>query len=249
VVPGGTSGEGQDRESARRGGGQAGFGREAQSPSGQATTRPQCHREEQMKTGIVLLGSLTVAGRPEQLHAVRAFVSGQLGCDGACTDTAVLLTSELVANAMQHSNSCRGGGSVTVSLIAIRGGIRAEVTDDGGASVPALLRGAGPAELAETGRGLQLVDMLAARWGYSREPSGTVTWFELTEPLPELCPLTLLAYLSEELPDEIATYPRTDICSSWPLAGSRGICGHFIGHDARARAGVALWYFRQGLRD
>ena len=80
----------------------------------------------------------------------------------------------------------RDGGAITVNLIAIPGGIRAEVTDDGSETVPAL-RPTQPAEpgqpdLAESGRGLQLVDMLSARWGYSRDEPGTITWFELATP-------------------------------------------------------------------
>jgi hypothetical protein len=35
-------------------------------------------------------------------------------------------------------------------------------------------------DLSEAGRGLQLVDALAARWDYSHDAADTVTWFELT---------------------------------------------------------------------
>jgi serine/threonine-protein kinase RsbW len=115
-------------------------------------------------------------------HA-RAFVAQAL--DDHCTsaDTAVLLTSELVTNSLQHSDSGRDGATITITLIAIPGGIRAEVSDEGGATVPALHPGPpGSPELTLSGRGLQLVDMLAARWSYSRDEAGTVTWFELDLP-------------------------------------------------------------------
>ncbi len=135
-----------------------------------------------MKTGAALLGSLTVPGRPEHVAAARAFTARTLGGDRTCTGTAVLLTSELVTNSLQHSSSVRGG-SITVTLIAIPGGIRAEVIDEGGPTVPALRSGHdGPPDPAEDGRGLQLVEMLSARWGYCRDETGTVTWFELMEP-------------------------------------------------------------------
>jgi anti-sigma regulatory factor (Ser/Thr protein kinase) len=135
-----------------------------------------------MKTGTLLLGSLTIAGKPEHLRAVRAFVARSLGDERACADTAVLLTSELVTNSLQHSQSRRHGGSITVSLIAVLGGIRAEVIDEGGATVPALRPGQpDPPELAESGRGLMLVDSLSARWSYLCGEGGTVTWFELAE--------------------------------------------------------------------
>lgn len=136
-----------------------------------------------MRTGTTLLGSLTIPGRPERLHATRAFVAQTLADGCPCTEIAVLLTSELVSNSLQHSNSRRDGGAITVNLIAIPGGIRAEVTDDGGETVP-VLRPTRPAEpdLSESGRGLQLVDMLSDRWGYSCDEPGTITWFELATP-------------------------------------------------------------------
>ena len=136
-----------------------------------------------MRTGAVLLGSLTIPGRPENVAAARAFATWTLGEGGACTDIAVLLTSELVTNSLRHGGSCRDGGSVTVTLIAIPGGIRAEVTDEGGPTVPTLHDGhGGQPDLAEGGRGLQLVEVLSARWGYFRDGTGTMTWFELMEP-------------------------------------------------------------------
>lgn len=136
-----------------------------------------------MQTGTALLGSLTIPGRPERVRAARAFVAQTLDDGCACAPTAVLLTCELVTNSLQHSNSRRDGGTITVTLIAIPGGIRAEVIDEGGATVPVLRPGQpGLPEMAEGGRGLQLVEMLSARWSYTRDEAETVTWFELAEP-------------------------------------------------------------------
>jgi anti-sigma regulatory factor (Ser/Thr protein kinase) len=139
-----------------------------------------------MQTGTALLGRLTIPGRPERVRAARAFVAQTLDDGCACAPTAVLLTCELVTNSLQHSDSRRDGGTITVTLIAIPGGIRAEVTDEGGATVPALRSGdLRRPELADGGRGLQLVEMLSARWSYTRDEAGTVTWFELAEPVHE----------------------------------------------------------------
>ena len=132
-----------------------------------------------------LLGSLTIPGLPENVRTARKFVARTLGAGHSCTDIAVLLASELIANSLRHSRSgdC---GHITIHLIAIPGGIRVEVADQGGASAPALrpARSREPdlAELAENGRGLELVDALAARWDYASDATGTVTWFELAEP-------------------------------------------------------------------
>jgi anti-sigma regulatory factor (Ser/Thr protein kinase) len=136
-----------------------------------------------MKAGAALLGSLTIPGQPGRVAEARAFVARTLGESHACAPTAVLLTSELVTNSVLYSESGRDGGTITIALIAVPGGIRAEVTDQGGATVPVLRPDQpGPPELAERGRGLQLVDMLSARWSYLCDTAGTVTWFELVEP-------------------------------------------------------------------
>jgi len=138
-----------------------------------------------MKPGVTLLGSLTFPGQPEYAAAARAFVARTLGNNYACSDTAILLTSELVTNSLQHSRSRRDGGTITVTLIAIPGGVRAEVIDEGGDTAPTLHRGPGePPDLTEGGHGLWLVETLSDRWSYWRDAAGTATWFELTETAP-----------------------------------------------------------------
>ena len=133
-----------------------------------------------------LLGSLTIPGRPEAVSGVRAFTAGLLGRDCPTTSTAVLLVSELVTNSIQHSRSRCSGGIVAVTLMALADGIRAEVHDEGSVTVPTLHREPPPAPgLQEGGRGLRLVNALAARWGYCRDAASAVTWFELSEAAPE----------------------------------------------------------------
>ncbi|TDC44804.1 GAF domain-containing protein [Actinomadura sp. KC345] len=90
------------------------------------------------------------------------------------TDTVELLVSELVTNALVH-----GAGSIGLRMIkaahATEGGtLLCEVYDDG-ADLPRL-RHADATD--ESGRGLQLVSHLAARWGTHRTERGKVVWFE-----------------------------------------------------------------------
>jgi anti-sigma regulatory factor (Ser/Thr protein kinase) len=133
-----------------------------------------------MKTDTALLGSLTIPGQAAHVAEARAFVSRTLGAECAEADLAILLTSELVTNSIQHSRSGRNGGTITITLIAVPDGIRGEVIDEGGATDPMLSSSqAGPTVLAENGRGLQLVQMLSARWSFAHDEAGTVTWFEL----------------------------------------------------------------------
>jgi anti-sigma regulatory factor (Ser/Thr protein kinase) len=136
-----------------------------------------------MRSQAVLLASLTIPGEPAYLHAAREFVACTLGHGCTCSDTAVLLSSELVTNSVQHSNSRRRGGTVTITVIAVPGGIRVEVIDEGSTTTPAASLSQ-PQELglAANGHGLRLVEILSARWGHYSDAAGTVIWFELTEP-------------------------------------------------------------------
>ncbi len=67
-----------------------------------------------MMPTAVVLGSLTIPGRPEQVSRARAYVAALAG---AAAETAALLTSELVTNAVLHTRSGRDGGTVTVVVI------------------------------------------------------------------------------------------------------------------------------------
>ena len=122
--------------------------------------------------------SLVIDGRPEQVSAARAFVREVLGSSHPGAERVTLLTSELVTNSVLHSDSRHPGNTITVTLTGMTDGIRVEVLDAGGASVPALAR-ADDADNEVTGHGLRLVRDLSARWGYHRDGAGLVTWFEV----------------------------------------------------------------------
>jgi anti-sigma regulatory factor (Ser/Thr protein kinase) len=94
--------------------------------------------------------------------------------DREMTETALLLVSELATNAIRH-----GSPPVRLSLRLNRDRLRVEVTD----SSPALpeLTHSGPDQVG--GRGLQIVQLLAARWGITSASSrrlGKTVWFELS---------------------------------------------------------------------
>ncbi|MFC6578927.1 ATP-binding protein [Planomonospora parontospora] len=92
----------------------------------------------------------------------------------------LLLLSELVTNAVVHSDSGRtAGGRVTVRLAMSPGAVRVEVTDDGSAAgVPAVQV---PEPEDDGGRGLWLVDLLATEWGHHRDEAGGSVWFRLSD--------------------------------------------------------------------
>jgi anti-sigma regulatory factor (Ser/Thr protein kinase) len=123
-----------------------------------------------------VLGRLTVPGRPEYVHETRTFVAKALGDLHPSLDDAVLLTSELVTNAVTHTGSRAPGGTVTVVVAESSGGVRIEVADGGSDLCTPVVRGE---VYAADGHGLQLVQNLSDQWGYLRDEAGTTVWFWL----------------------------------------------------------------------
>ena len=123
-----------------------------------------------------MLGSVTIPGIPEHVSATRAFIARTItAVPRVDSDAATLLTSELVTNAIQHTDSGAPGGTVTVVVIEVTDGVLVEVVDDGSADTP-VVRGSW---YTAEGQGLFLVEQLAARWGFLRDPAGTTVWFHL----------------------------------------------------------------------
>ena len=97
-------------------------------------------------------------------------------CPVDAADAAVVV-SELFSNAVRHGPA---GGRVLVGYCLWREGARLVVCDGGGPGAPRLVRGA---ELAEGGRGLCVVDSLAARWGSFRLADARAVWCDFGQPL------------------------------------------------------------------
>lgn len=117
-------------------------------------------------------------GTTESVAAVRRWLAKELadlGVDGDTADRVLLVASELGANAVRHtwSGLPLGGYTVTLTLHPDRVGI--EVTDDGGPGIPQprALDGA-DAWLADSGRGLALVEAFASSWWTRPAGEGTV---------------------------------------------------------------------------
>jgi two-component sensor histidine kinase len=95
-------------------------------------------------------------------------------------DVAVLLTSELVTNAVTHgaAQAENAGIFVTLAITCTAARLRVDV-HDGSGDLPLLKD---PLTEAETGRGLLLVTSLSAEWGFYRTAEGKAVYFTLEFP-------------------------------------------------------------------
>ena len=119
-----------------------------------------------------LTATRTFDRRPEEVPVARRFIRDTLAGHPASYD-AELLTCELVTNAVQHASDA---ARVTVSITRRGAVVHVDVIDDGRAGLPHWREVNGH---DEGGRGFQLVNDLAQRWGFLREPIGTCVWFEV----------------------------------------------------------------------
>jgi anti-sigma regulatory factor (Ser/Thr protein kinase) len=125
-------------------------------------------------------------GSQREVPSVRAFVSEAVdGCPAA--DDVILLASEVAANAIVHTESGKGG-TFTVVVHPLNGTVRVEVHDAGSETFP---DARAFEDLADSGRGLGLVELLATRWGHLGDRDGRVVWFEVDlHPVPFPSPET-----------------------------------------------------------
>ncbi|MFF8942418.1 SpoIIE family protein phosphatase [Streptomyces sp. NPDC014864] len=144
--------------------------RRAEERGGAAAVRPEVRRT-----------LLTVAqAEPERVSVARQQLR-QLLHDWSSeeqVDSAVLLLSEMLTNVLLHTDA---DALLLAEIAGDRGErrMRVEVTDAGD-ELPHKRR---PGELASSGRGLVLIELLADAWGVSPRGQGKSIWFELYEPV------------------------------------------------------------------
>ncbi|GAB3597486.1 hypothetical protein GCM10027446_25660 [Angustibacter peucedani] len=119
----------------------------------------------------------TVRSEPREVSRVRHALADALtawGVPDDDTDVAVLLTSEIVTNAIRH-----GHPPVLVHAELHGLGLRVAV-DDGGHDGAEQVEPVADVHWDDRGgRGLHLVEALAHQWGVVDVPAGKQVWFEL----------------------------------------------------------------------
>jgi anti-sigma regulatory factor (Ser/Thr protein kinase) len=123
------------------------------------------------------ISARSFTGQSDQVAAARSFVQQALG-PLPVLDEAVLLTSELCTNALQHTSSGRDG-TFTVTVICEPNRARIEVRDGGSSRNPETQA---PDATSERGRGLGLVEALSDRWGCRGNQHSRTVYFEMTWP-------------------------------------------------------------------
>lgn len=141
-----------------------------------ATTHASRSLEDEPVPQGADVATYSVAADPRAVASARHFVLKTLtawGVDQRTVDIAILCLSELVTNAIMHTDA-----GCDLRLVLDRGVLTTTVRDGGSTVVvdPSSVR---VEPLAVHGRGLQIVDALAARWGSELDAIGMSVWFVL----------------------------------------------------------------------
>jgi anti-sigma regulatory factor (Ser/Thr protein kinase) len=109
--------------------------------------------------------------RPSSARLARRLARGAMGgCAEPLVETAELLITELISNAVRHASS-----PPVMRIDVDSGTVRIAVSDESTKTPD--VRHADPED--EGGRGLLLVESLATSWGWTRTTGGKQIWFTL----------------------------------------------------------------------
>jgi anti-sigma regulatory factor (Ser/Thr protein kinase) len=118
--------------------------------------------------------ALVVPGIERAVSHVRRWLRDLVGAEHPAFDDAAVCLSELLTNALRHTDSGRGG-RMRVELAFDEKRLRVAVTDDGCAATVPHIRDAPD----ESGRGLRIVEAYADAWGVQRRGPGHAVWFAI----------------------------------------------------------------------
>lgn len=117
-----------------------------------------------------LLLAMTWSPVPGAVREVRRAVEASCPSGIPCCDELIVMASEVATNAVKHART-----PFRVELRRSPAGFRLSVTDYAAVSVPPPLNQAGDT-LALHGRGLWIIDALAAEWGVEERDASKSVW-------------------------------------------------------------------------
>lgn len=120
---------------------------------------------------------------PDSLENIRRFVRDTISDWGltAFADDMTTVVGELTTNAVRHALTGRGeaDNKAWLGMVRTGGAVVCTVVDPS----PTPPSRQDPDHLAETGRGLLIVDALTSQWGYSEpDPNGKTVWARIAIP-------------------------------------------------------------------
>ncbi|GAA2321372.1 hypothetical protein GCM10010149_87990 [Nonomuraea roseoviolacea subsp. roseoviolacea] len=132
---------------------------------------------------LVVNESISLPGASAAVCQAREYIASEIGKHHPAYDDVVLLTSEAFTNAILHTRSGEGG-QVELQVREVGDRVRVAVVDDGSEDEPQLL-GVADNPFVTSGRGVFLINAMAAAWGYARLDeakdgrAGGHLWFEV----------------------------------------------------------------------
>lgn len=126
-------------------------------------------------------GTVLLPWAPASVAVARQRLAADLSAAGifdAAAGDAVLVVSELLSNAITHARPLPGA-SVQVAWALGDDAIEVAVSDGGAATIPARTHAS---VSALGGRGLDIVEYVARRWGVRSDDSGQTVWAVLAAP-------------------------------------------------------------------
>jgi anti-sigma regulatory factor (Ser/Thr protein kinase) len=129
-------------------------------------------------------GTVLLPWAPASVAVARQRLAADLSAAGifeAAVGDVILVVSELLSNAIRHARPLPGA-SVQVAWALADEAIELAVSDGGAATTPARTHAS---VSALGGRGLDIVEYVASRWGIRSDDSGQTVWAVLAAPAPE----------------------------------------------------------------
>ncbi|MGH3301121.1 MAG: ATP-binding protein [Streptosporangiaceae bacterium] len=126
-------------------------------------------------------GTVLLPWAPASVAVARKRLAADLSAAGifdAAVGDAVLVVSELLSNAIRHARPLPGA-NVQVAWAVDQGAVEVAVSDGGAPTTPVCAH-ATVSSLG--GRGLDIVEYLARRWGVRSDDSGQTVWAVLAAP-------------------------------------------------------------------
>ena len=134
--------------------------------------------------GVRAAGTVLLPWAPASVAVARQRLAADLSAAGifeAAAGDAVLVVSELLSNAIRHARPLPGA-NVQVAWALGNDAIEVAVSDGGATTTPARTHAS---VSALGGRGLDIVEYVARRWGVRSDDSGHTVWAVLSAPATE----------------------------------------------------------------